>query len=173
MTIDYPRVLLNKSKFIVFYKPPNWNVTVGNNNNYFKELSSTEKKNKLDPNFSDTLSFPLFVEQFLKNKKYDYDLNHLNICHRLDKDTSGGILVVKDKNDHQYCRNVISDKVNTIKVYVTLVNGIIKQKSGFIKNKIACDKKHKPVFCFSNDLDFKYGMVTCSYYNVIAEYKFI
>ena len=107
------------------------------------------------------------------NKQYLY--NKYNIitkypsfgcCHRLDINTSGMIFI--GTTNHAKCRHIISDKINTIKIYVCLVNGIIKNKNGYIKKYIKCT--NIPIFCKTYDTNENDALGACSYYTVYKEY---
>lgn len=73
---------------------------------------------------------------------YHFNLNNSNnragIVHRIDKDTSGLLLVAKDDDTHLYLSKEIQDrKVN--RIYVALVNGIINHDTGTIDAPIGRD----------------------------------
>lgn len=68
--------------------------------------------------------------------------NRLGIVHRLDKDTSGLIVVAKDEQTHealaeQFRRRTVE------KIYVVLVHGSPEQNSGTIDRPIARDRWHR------------------------------
>ena len=57
------------------------------------------------------------------------------IVHRLDKDTSGLLLVAKSDLAHQSLSKQLKDRT-VKKIYVTLVHGVIKQNEGYVQEKI-------------------------------------
>ncbi len=63
------------------------------------------------------------------------------IVHRLDKDTSGLMVVAKNDHSHVHLSNQISDKTCR-RIYWALVNGVVKQ-DGQILTNIGRDKKNR------------------------------
>jgi 23S rRNA pseudouridine1911/1915/1917 synthase len=57
------------------------------------------------------------------------------IVHRLDKETSGCMVVAKNDVAHQRLSEQFSDR-RTVKIYLAVVSGVPKEKSGRIQNKI-------------------------------------
>lgn len=79
---------------------------------------------------------------------YTNDLSDINgelrpgIVHRLDKDTSGLLVVAKNNNAHTSIAGQI--KANTVKrEYMALVHGIIKENLGLIEAPIGRDKTNR------------------------------
>lgn len=68
--------------------------------------------------------------------------NRLGIVHRLDKDTSGLIVVAKDEETHELLSNQFRDRVVT-KQYVALVHGGPLENSGKIDRPMARDRWHR------------------------------
>jgi 23S rRNA pseudouridine1911/1915/1917 synthase len=68
--------------------------------------------------------------------------DRVGIVHRLDKDTSGVIVVAKDEETHELLSNQFRDRVVT-KQYVTLVHGHIVEPSGKVDRPIARDRWHR------------------------------
>lgn len=64
------------------------------------------------------------------------------IVHRLDKDTSGLILVAKNNNSHLSLAKQISEKTCKRK-YLALVLGSFKEKDGIIEKNLARSKKNR------------------------------
>jgi 23S rRNA pseudouridine1911/1915/1917 synthase len=64
------------------------------------------------------------------------------IVHRLDKDTSGLIVVAKNDFTHQSLSKQFKDKV-VLKKYVALVLGEVKQKEGLIETRIGRHPKQR------------------------------
>lgn len=54
------------------------------------------------------------------------------LVHRLDKDTSGVLLIAKNKNAAEFLTQSFKDKIIK-KTYLALVNGIVKKREGEIK----------------------------------------
>jgi 23S rRNA pseudouridine1911/1915/1917 synthase len=68
--------------------------------------------------------------------------DRVGIVHRLDKETSGLIVVAKDEETHELLSNQFRDRVVT-KQYVTLVHGSPRENSGTIDRPMARDRWHR------------------------------
>ncbi len=68
--------------------------------------------------------------------------DRVGIVHRLDKDTSGLIVVAKDEETHELLSNQFRDRVVT-KQYVALVHGSPLENSGTIDRPMARDRWHR------------------------------
>ncbi len=155
-----PYVLFENDKFIVFYKPPYYIMDTT-----FKYLKKTP--NEIAQQFkSKRRPFLIYVRDYIL-QHYGINLRPPNygVCQRLDIDTSGAVLVAKYNEDFNFCRNIINNKVETTKIYICLVNGIVEKKNGFIKDNIKCDKKGM-TYCKTGSE----GDPSCSYYQVINDY---
>ncbi|UQS86601.1 RluA family pseudouridine synthase [Nicoliella spurrieriana] len=64
------------------------------------------------------------------------------IVHRIDKDTSGLLMVAKNNLAHESLSKQLKDKTN-IRKYVALVHGVIKSDHGTIDAPIGRDKKDR------------------------------
>ena len=64
------------------------------------------------------------------------------IVHRLDKDTSGLMLIAKNNYIHAKLADAISNREITRK-YIAIVSGILKEKSGTVETKISKNPKNK------------------------------
>ena len=76
--------------------------------------------------------------------KYSLSNNKLRpgIVHRLDKDTSGLMLVAKNDYAHEKLSNMIKEK-KVKRTYLALVNGVIKHETGTIDAPIGRDNKNR------------------------------
>lgn len=153
-----PFILSETNNFLIIYKPPFYKVDIPNN---YDKIKTYDDYNKL----KNPKPLQLFIKFMLLNKNIIVNGPEYNICHRYDLETSGGLLVSKKEDKFQEFRDIISDKSNTTKIYITLVNGIIKIKNGYINYKIKCDKHSNSMNCY---IDSKFGKYSCSYYNVIS-----
>lgn len=68
--------------------------------------------------------------------------NRVGIVHRLDKDTSGLIVVAKDEKTHDALSRQFHDR-KVFKSYVALVHGSTRENSGTIDRPIARDRYHR------------------------------
>jgi 23S rRNA pseudouridine1911/1915/1917 synthase len=64
------------------------------------------------------------------------------IVHRLDKDTSGLLVVAKTESDHENLADQFRAR-EVFKSYVALVYGVVKQQSGRIEEPIARDPRNR------------------------------
>ena len=64
------------------------------------------------------------------------------IVHRLDKDTSGLIIIAKNDNAHVKLSNMFAQK-EVQKTYLTIAKGIFKEKTGRIETLIGRDPKER------------------------------
>ncbi|GLB46867.1 pseudouridine synthase [Philodulcilactobacillus myokoensis] len=64
------------------------------------------------------------------------------IVHRIDKDTSGLLMVAKNNNAHQSLSKQLKDKSN-IRSYIALVHGNIKENGGVIDAPLGRSKKNR------------------------------
>ncbi len=93
------------------------------------------------------------------------------IVHRLDKDTSGLIVIAKDEVTHrklseQFFHHTIEREYNAI------VWGKLKNKKGVIKNKLGRDKKDRKKVAVLKE-DDESGKLAITNYEVISEYDFL
>ena len=62
------------------------------------------------------------------------------IVHRLDKDTSGLMVIAKNNKSFEYLKNLFKNR-EIIKKYLALVHGIVKDDKGIITKSISFSKK--------------------------------
>lgn len=172
-----PYIIYSNNNFLILYKPPYWKVDTSTN---YEQLSIENQKKELEKSIK---SFQLYVKFLLINKFKTNPLENrqllyydtikynetYNICHRYDQETSGGLLVSLKNNMLEHYINIIGNKNNTIKIYLTLVNGKIRKKKGFIRKNIECIHEKNKVICKATD-EGKINSI--SYYNVIGYIKF-
>ncbi|MGX9340681.1 RluA family pseudouridine synthase [Mycoplasma sp. 128] len=92
-------------------------------------------------NYKDTLVNALMYH-FKNNLSNENGLNRLGIVHRLDKDTSGLLLVAKDNETHRFLAKQLKDhKIN--RRYLAIVDGIIENKITNIDLPIGRDPKNR------------------------------
>ncbi len=111
--------------------------------------------------YNDTLVNGLMYHYNLSN-----DNNRAGIVHRIDKDTSGLLLVAKDDDTHLYLSKEIQKrKVN--RIYLALVSGVISHDTGTIDAPIGRDnddrKKMKVTEMNSKD--------AVTHFKVLKRYK--
>ena len=124
-------------------------------------------------NYSGTL---VNAVMFYAQKKND-SLSSLNgferagIVHRLDKDTSGLLVIAKDEDTHrklsdQFFKHTIQREYNSI------IWGKLKKKSGTIECKLGRDKRDRKKVAVITDED-EPGKIAITDYDVIKEFEFL
>ena len=91
------------------------------------------------------------------------------IVHRLDKETSGLLMVAKNDKAHINLQKQIKDRA-VKKVYLALVFGKVKPKSGVIEKPIGRHPKHRKKMAVIISSKLK-SRVATTIYKVIEEYK--
>jgi 23S rRNA pseudouridine1911/1915/1917 synthase len=68
--------------------------------------------------------------------------NRPGIVHRLDRETSGLMIIAKTEQAHHFLTQQIKEG-KIVKEYIALVHGIIKEEEGYIEAPIGRDRKHR------------------------------
>ena len=104
-----------------------------------------------------------------------YHLKHLStingitrpgIVHRLDKDTSGLMVVAKNDYAHHFLANQLKDHTMH-RVYICLVKGVMETKKGIIKTFIARDKDNR----LKNAVVKENGKLAITEFEVLKQYQ--
>lgn len=113
------------------------------------------------------------VSKTLVNGLLDYfgyeNLSHIGgddrpgIVHRLDKDTTGLILIAKNNSSYKYLKNLFETR-KVDKEYLAICNGIFQKKSGMIHTFIDRDPNNRRKMAVRNS-----GRDAISKYEVISE----
>jgi len=93
------------------------------------------------------------------------------IVHRLDKDTSGLLVIAKDEVTHSKLSELFM-KHNIEREYQAIIWGHLKQKSGIIESRLARDKSDRKKVAILRD-DEEGGKNAITVYDVIEEYEFL
>jgi 23S rRNA pseudouridine1911/1915/1917 synthase len=91
------------------------------------------------------------------------------IVHRLDRDTSGVILVAKEEQTHRDL-SVLFEQRKIFKEYVALTAGVLDRDSDYIEGRIA-HHPHDRVKMTVTDEDDEDGKDAVSYYEVIERFR--
>ena len=112
-------------------------------------------------NYSGTLVNALMGKFNLSNDKI-----RPGIVHRIDKDTSGLLVVAKDDKTHELLGDMIKNK-DVERIYVALVDGVIKHETGTIDAPIGRDpnNRQKMKVTDENSKDAK------THFRVLKRYK--
>lgn len=83
-----------------------------------------------------------FVEQYKEAKDVgesifsnDVEIKKGGIVHRLDKDTSGALVLVKNQDAYEFLKKQFQDR-KVKKIYLAIVNGFFKNETGTVKESI-------------------------------------
>lgn len=87
------------------------------------------------------------------------------IVHRIDKNTSGLLVVAKNDEAHVKLAKQIESK-ECKRIYVALLEGVVKSDGGRIETKIDRDKKNRTLMAVSSA-----GRVALTDYKVLQRYK--
>ncbi|GIW81278.1 MAG: pseudouridine synthase [Gemmatales bacterium] len=90
------------------------------------------------------------------------------IVHRLDRDTSGVILVAKDEATHRDLGNQFEYR-KVFKEYVAITQGVLDRDSDYIERRIG-HHPHDRVKMIATD-DEEVGKEACSFYEVIERFR--
>ena len=74
-------------------------------------------------------------------KEENNEIKNLYLVHRIDKYTSGIVILAKDENIKKYFEDAFKNR-NINKIYHAIVEGIVKNKKGTINLSIGKDKKN-------------------------------
>ena len=88
------------------------------------------------------------------------------IVHRIDKDTSGILMVAKNDYAHEFLAKQLKEKTTTRK-YIALVWGVIKHDTGTIDAPIGRDKNDRQKMCVT-DVNSKDAI---THFKVLERYK--
>ncbi|MCU0327489.1 MAG: RluA family pseudouridine synthase [Chitinophagales bacterium] len=119
-------------------------------------------------NFTGTLVNALLyhVAQLAKSK----DTVKPGIVHRLDKDTSGVMIVAKDEYSLAFLAKQFFDKTNERK-YIALVWGDLLDETGFVESFIGRDKHDRKKMASYSDEN--YGKYSYTAYKVIKRFGYV
>lgn len=99
-------------------------------------------------------------------KLSDIDSERPGIVHRIDKDTSGLMLVAKDNKAHELLANMIKNK-EVERVYWALVDGVINHNTGTIDAPIGRDPNNRQKMCVTD----KFSKEAITNFRVLKRYK--
>jgi len=97
------------------------------------------------------------VKYYLGKKSENLDSVRPGIVHRLDKETSGLLIVAKDKKTHEKMTNIFSER-KIEKKYYTLVKGVDILKSGGVDSPIVRNPKNRLKMMVSNKPTAKHAL---------------
>lgn len=87
------------------------------------------------------------------------------IVHRIDKDTSGLLVIAKHNQAHQLLSKQLEEHTMT-REYIALVNGIIEEEQGTIDAPLARNKNNRLEYCVNEN-----GKKAVTHFKVLKRYK--
>lgn len=88
------------------------------------------------------------------------------IVHRLDKDTSGLLVIAKNDHAHHFLAEQLKDH-SMARTYLCLVKGILETKKGIVKTLIGRDKNNR----LKNSVVKENGKMAITEFEVVKEYN--
>ncbi len=127
---EMPHIVKEYDDVYFIYKPPYWDCT------------TTDRHL---PKFIKNYKGNLFIRWLIDNVKVDDDIKNCRDCNwgllnRLDKETSGVVMVARNLKKYKQYRQNINDHKKTTKIYLTLVEGKAQHKMGIITLPLLNDK---------------------------------
>jgi 23S rRNA pseudouridine1911/1915/1917 synthase len=92
------------------------------------------------------------------------------IVHRLDRDTSGVILVAKEEQTHRDLSLMFEER-KIFKEYVALTAGVLDRDSDYIESRIGHHKHDRVKMAVTDDEDDEDARDAVSYYEVIERFR--
>jgi len=92
------------------------------------------------------------------------------IVHRLDRDTSGVILVAKEEQTHRALAMQFELR-KVFKEYVAITQGVIDRDSDYIEAMITRHKHDRIKMAVTDDEDDELAKDACSYYEVVERFR--
>jgi len=92
------------------------------------------------------------------------------IVHRLDRDTSGVIIIAKEGQTHRDL-SLLFEQRKVFKEYVAITAGVIDRDSDYIEGRIAHHPSDRIKMAITDDEDDEDAKDACSYYEVIERFR--
>lgn len=106
------------------------------------------------------------------NKDFDPNDSRLGLVHRIDKDTSGLLLIAKTENAKAYLGKQFFEKT-TQRRYYALVWGNVKLESGTITGELARDPSDRMRFTVFPEGENPYAKHAITHYRVIERFGYV
>lgn len=92
------------------------------------------------------------------------------IVHRLDRDTSGVILIAKEERTHRDLSNMF-ERRRVFKEYAAITAGVLDRDSDYIEGRIKHHPTERIKMSVTDDEDDEDAKDACSYYEVIERFR--
>ncbi len=124
-------------------------------------------------NYSGTLvnAIMYYADSKKENLSSMNGFERAGIVHRLDKDTSGLLVIAKDEVTHSKLSDLFM-KHDIEREYQAIIWGNLKKKKGIIESRLARDKRDRKKITVLKD-DEEGGKVAVTMYEVLNEYEFL
>lgn len=106
-----------------------------------------------------------YGQEFIDNMADECDISRPGIVHRLDKDTSGVLIIAKTAQSHANLAKQFQDR-GIKKYYYAFCDGIFEKHEGEITGLMTRDNKDRKLFCMSEIS----GKESRSSYTVVHQY---
>lgn len=124
-------------------------------------------------NYSGTLvnAIMYYADSKKENLSNMNGFERAGIVHRLDKDTSGLLVIAKDEVTHSKLSDLFM-KHDIEREYQAIIWGNLKKKKGIIESRLARDKRDRKKVAVLKD-DEEGGKIAITMYEVLKEYEFL
>jgi 23S rRNA pseudouridine1911/1915/1917 synthase len=95
-----------------------------------------------DPTLAEGVLFHLGRDAVQYDENSDIDSNRPGIVHRLDKDTSGVMVVAKSEKAHEHLSQQFREKTN-LREYVAILDGVLPASSMIFDSYLHRDPRHR------------------------------
>ncbi len=157
-------IIFEHKDFLIINKPAGLLVHKTNNQNSFSVVEILKEKYPDIKGVSEPLE--------LRNDGNNQDRD--GIVHRIDRDTSGLLIIARNMNAFYYFKNLFKER-KIIKKYITLVYGNLKTETGIINFPIARSKvNHTKRIAVKNNRDIDFynkKRISLTEYKVIQRLK--
>jgi len=124
-------------------------------------------------NYSGTLvnAIMYYADSKKENLSRMNGFERAGIVHRLDKDTSGLLVIAKDEVTHSKLSDLFM-KHDIEREYQAIIWGNLKKKKGIIESRLARDKRDRKKVAVLKDEE-EGGKIAITMYEVLKEYEFL
>ena len=105
------------------------------------------------------------------NPKFDVNNPRVGLVHRIDKDTSGLLLIAKNEQAKSFLGKQFQDKT-TKRTYNALVWGIVKDDTGTVDGALARNPKDRMQFCVFDPDENPLAKHAVTHYRVLRRFKY-
>jgi 23S rRNA pseudouridine1911/1915/1917 synthase len=152
-----PYIIYENNEYILLYKPPGWSCNTEINNRLYKEYPINNK-------------FIILFIKFILKTNYTKNKFRSGLMNRLDIETSGAVIVVKNKIGFDKMLNIVHKQKNICKIYLCLANNNFIKKKLHIEKGIECNRdktiKYMKSYCYPTNKDNKKYYANSFFYKI-------